>query len=70
MLVSVPWRGFSEICGLQGLTIFSTLYTGSLPKTVDVVDDDDDADHLVRVDENVDGRGDAEEEVAELDHLI
>ena len=70
MLVSVPWRGFSEICGLQGLTIFSTLYTGSLPKTVDVVDDDDDADHLVRVDENVDGRGDAKEEVAKLDHLI
>ena len=67
MLVSVPWRGFSEICGLQGLTIFSTLYTGSLPKTVDVVDD---ADHLVRVDENVDGRGDAKEEVAKLDHLI
>ena len=67
MLVRVPWRGFSGICGLQGFTIFSTLYTGSLPKTVDVVDD---ADHLVRVDENVDGRGDAKEEVAKLDHLI
>ena len=67
MLVSVPWRGFSGICGLQGFTIFSALYTGSLPKTVDVVDD---ADHLVRVDENVDGRGDAKEEVAKLDHLI
>ena len=30
---------------------------------------DVDVDHLVGVDENVDGRGDAEEEVAELDHL-
>ena len=30
-------------------------------------DDDDDDGHLVRVDEDVDGRGDAEEEVAELD---
>ena len=33
------------------------------------VNDVDDVDHFVRVDENVDGRGDAKEEVAELDHL-
>ena len=65
--MSVPWRGFSGVCGLQGFTIYRTLPSGSLPKTVDVVDD---ADHLVRVDENVDGRGDAKEEVAKLDHLI
>ena len=34
------------------------------------VNDVDDVDYFVRVDENVDGRGDAKEEVAELDHLI
>ena len=30
---------------------------------------EEDDDHLVRVDENVDGRGDSKEKVTELDHL-